>query len=56
MSLHETWDVETDYCKNYFSNYTLYTCPEKRSLCGGRHMGGVLVLVKKCISKYVTKV
>ena len=46
MSLQETWDVETDYCKINFSYYTLYTCPAKRSLRGGRHMGGVLVLVK----------
>ena len=40
MSLQETWDIETDYCQNYFSNHTLYTCTAKRSSRGGRQKGG----------------
>jgi len=44
MSTQETWDVEIlEYCQNYFSNYTRYTCPAKHSSHDGRHMALVLV-------------
>ena len=56
FGLQETWDVDTDYCLEYFTNHILYLCKAKLSLVGGRSMGGVVVGVKHNIAKYIIRI
>ena len=56
VGLIETWDMDSSYCINYFQDYVLHSCPAKRSLAGGRPMGGIMVGVKNTIAKLVERI
>ena len=55
ITLTETWDIDTVDTDLHFNDYVSYTLNAKRSQCRGRHMGGVLVLVKRHLCEYVTR-
>jgi len=58
FGLQETWDAEPDvkFYSSYFPNYTIFFCKAKRSLVGGRSMGGVIVFVHTIVEKLVTRI
>lgn len=56
ISLQETWLTDYDMCRSVFSEYSIFSCKAKKSVKGGRNMGGVVVLVKNVLSKHVRRV
>lgn len=56
VSLQETWLIDADHYKSEFSEYTMFMCKAIESDKGGRNMGGVIVLVKNTIVRYVNRI
>ena len=46
FTLQETWLNDVDICNIRFPGYSCYSCEAKKSKCGGRNMGGVIVFIK----------
>ena len=55
IGLQETWIVDDFDYSYYFSRHRPFICKAKRSLHGGRPMGGVIVLVDEKIHNFVKR-
>ena len=56
--LQETWDADPDigFYSSHFPEYNIFCCNAKRSIVGGRSMGGVIVFVKACFAHLITRI
>ena len=56
FGIQETWDIDYTYLESYLHDNLIFPCKAKKSIVGGRHMGGVIVGVKNNVSNFVERV
>lgn len=53
--IQESWDVDPNYCDNFFKNNVRFDCKARSSSSEGRPMGRVHVFVHKRLSSKVSQ-